>query len=363
MEHLAADADSDFDYMSEVTDEYNMYVAQLAASAKGKSIRIPTKKDWFLSKLKNERGASSSMDALSPLDTSMSKQAPLTNTIAVAASSSTLPREQILSMHTTSNSFNNKPVSNSSLSLGPSSLPNTTSQAINITADRVYQAVQVASAKVNINVNQSPHPGVESTGEAAAPDSETHNGARAVHVLEPEKTSSNSTAVLSTKVSNAHESAEHNLHILTNRFQESFKAFKFAKVRVDAPKGMSANEAETLERSVKENTYQVLKEPLTVKNPVTGEELIACIDYMDYQRHCGAQTGCDCFQRLKVPHFYFAFKGVQHSREQIQAMSPQERIRARECSQLKGDIIHHERNRVGPCACVRAHNPHGQYIN
>jgi hypothetical protein len=135
---------------------------------------------------------------------------------------------------------------------------------------------------------------------------------------------------------------------LTKYFDEIFKLYKInsSSSMIAPPKHLSIEAISHLTIKIKEEVFNTIKEPKQVQDANSGEITMACVDYQDYQRGCGISTDCGCYEKFKVPHFYFSTRGVPFTEEQIAKMSPQQIQEARTSTHVKAPILNCDKNRV-----------------
>lgn len=175
---------------------------------------------------------------------------------------------------------------------------------------------------------------------------------------QPVKTTSSASNPLERKTEVTEESTTQYIDSVTTtdklaeHFLGLFKAYNvssaIAASAIDPPSHLSVECLLQLERDIKAEVYNRVKYSHETKDPQTGEIVIACIDYQDYQRSCGVYTECGCYDKYKVPHFFFSMEGMRLSKEQIECMTSDELTlaRANASSKSKDTIINCDKNKV-----------------
>lgn len=133
---------------------------------------------------------------------------------------------------------------------------------------------------------------------------------------------------------------------LTLFFLQLFNLYKVSTAKIDMPNHLSVDYLQSLEGSIKEEVYNIIKDSRQMKDPTTGEIVIACIDYQDYQRHCGISADCGCALKYLKPHFYYSTAGCPYTEEQIEKMDHSALVKAREEQREKIRLIDCDNNKV-----------------
>jgi len=135
---------------------------------------------------------------------------------------------------------------------------------------------------------------------------------------------------------------------LTHFFFNLFKVYSVANAKPEFPSHLTPDCMALLKKQLEEAVYHVIKDVQEVRDRESGDIIFASIEYQDYQRACGIEKECKCFEKYKVPHFFYSIKGVHYTRDDVDNMTEEELMQARkDCSlKISDDIIHSDKNKV-----------------
>jgi hypothetical protein len=135
---------------------------------------------------------------------------------------------------------------------------------------------------------------------------------------------------------------------LTHFFFNLFKVYSVANAKPEFPSHLTPDCMALLKKQLEEAVYHVIKDVQEVRDRESGDIIFASIEYQDYQRACGIEKECKCFEKYKVPHFFYSIKGVHYTRDDVDNMTEEELMKARkDCSlKISDDIIHSDKNKV-----------------
>lgn len=265
-------------------EEYNKYVMQLISTSDANQIIIPSKDTWLRERLQTQ--------------TSQLQH----RTSSVSASS-----EQIhQAVYTATNSFN---------------------MPVNVTPPLQTQII-TTSAQSQLG-SQQREADVTTTAQNTQPLIKANS------ILTETTTTKCDDSVL------AHEA-------LTNFFFNLFKVYSVANAKAEFPNHLTSESMTKLKKQLEVSVYQLIKDVQEVRDSQSDEIIFASIEYQDYQRACGIEKDCKCFEKYKVPHFFYSIKGVHYTQDDVDNMTEVELMKARkDCSlKISDDIIHSDKNRV-----------------